>query len=56
MKEVVSAMTEKDNDNKHESQPDVSPEGLITELDAGSKSLSEALRLSFIILKIVMVA
>jgi len=47
-------MEEKDNDNKYESHPDVSPEGVITELDAGSKSLSEALRLSFIILKIVM--
>jgi membrane protease subunit HflK len=48
-------MAEKDNENKIESQPDISDQGAITELDPASKSLSEALRLSFVLLKIIMV-
>jgi len=55
VKEVIGPMAENDKDNEIKSQPEASSQDTMDTLDAGGKSLSEALRLSFIILKIVMV-
>lgn len=48
-------MTEQDNKNDNHLNPDKPSEVLADEFDAAGKSLSEALRISFIILKVIMV-
>ncbi len=48
-------MTEQNNKEKTNLRPNMPQESLPDELDAAGKSLSEALRISFIVLKIIMI-
>lgn len=48
-------MTEQDYENNKNLQPRLPEEGPGEELDAAGKSLSEALRISFVILKVIMI-
>lgn len=48
-------MPEENNQNSKVSEPQASPKPVGEELDAGSRSLSDALRISFVILKIIMI-